>query len=110
MEIPAIGKYKRIKRIHFLIRRKKSKMLKFKNMMTSKLIENQKKPLVKKSSNRTSPKMIKKANKKLKMQQDKKSDEVPLIFYDSESPLSQSPKAVRFAFQVPNHQKKYKTF
>ena len=84
-------------------------MLKFKNMMASKLIEDQKKPLVKKSSNRTSPKMIKKANKKLKMQQEKKSDEIPLVFYDSESPLSHSPKAVRFAFEVKTH-KKYSSF
>lgn len=85
-------------------------MFKFKNMMTSKLIEDQKKPLVKKTSNRTSPKMIKKANKKLKMQREKKSEEIPLIFHDSESPLSHSPKTVRFAFEVKMQQKKYSSF
>merc|ERR1711953_1655725 len=88
----------------------KKKMFKFKNMMTSKLVEDQKKLLVKKNTERTSPKMVKSANKKLKKQKELKSDEIPLVFHDSESPLSHSPKAVRFAFEVKVHQKKYCSF
>ena len=84
-------------------------MLKFKNMMTNKLMQDDKKLLINKTSPRSSPRVIR-ANKKLKMQREKKSDEIPLVFYDSESPLSHSPKAVRFAFEVKVHHKKYSSF